>query len=75
MEGANWEFETRCKRCLKLNKWHHSGKKEIPFEQFAKDMYYRATTPIQSFCPHCEKPAIQELISYTDITILSDDKG
>lgn len=61
----NWEYETKCRRCDKLNKWHFSSKAETDWYDFVDNIKQRIKEPKSMYCEHCEKHTVQEVVSYT----------
>lgn len=63
--GKHWEYETKCRRCGKLETWHLADKDSISDKQFFIAIQDYIEHPRIYECKNCKIRTIQDVTSYS----------
>jgi hypothetical protein len=65
MEDKNYNYETKCRRCGTLTKWHFSPANRFSYLEFVDAMEDYIQYPRAFECSNCKKKTVQDVVSYS----------
>lgn len=66
LQGRNYTYETKCRRCGQFEEWHVGTPEELSFDEFLTYMSEKIMFPISMKCKCSARITVQDIISFTD---------
>ncbi len=63
-KDLNWEYDTKCRRCGKINEWYFALKDLTTVNEFLKAIDDRINRPRAQRCNKCSRNTIQDVVSH-----------